>query len=654
MRVLDTETGQFVEKDPEKTRYAILSHTWDNETGEQTYRELKKIQRCYVAWSPFTHSHSRSGSQSTTSSTTTHHRGGSFLIPSLPLSLTPCLTPSEYSPIQLQTDTHHSRSPTADSDVSFVTNPPRLSSLAGGQPETSPPPSIWDDPELSPKIREACAIARVSGFRYIWIDSCCIDKSSSSELSEAINSMHLWYAKAALCYAYLADVPAGEDHRAQGSQFRKSRWFTRGWTLQELIAPAYVVFLAQDWTVIGSKHALVDLVESITEIDHKALLHLQSLDKFSVSQRLSWAAKREMRRVEDQAYSLLGIFDINMPTLYGEGNRAFRRLQEQIMQRIPHQSLFTWGDVYLGSQTLPLPSAAAAPGEQNPQSFECFTYTEFPSLLAVQPSLFMNSGSFQMIPLSHYFPSCPIQYDSQGTEHSQWYLAVLGCEHKDHPGRLLGQVCFIPPSKCGVEFLYPGFVSIGSLTSHPSGRWADLFPLSPEGIKRARTRRLVEVKTVYLSYPNRAPTPVPDAQIQQLERNTIRLVILQETCAALLARGYIAELRGPTQDGDHPTAGTHRLTLANDGHGFDVAVDFQHTREDDGRRVTISAYVGVSGPTALSSAQPGPKIAVSWTDRRPWGAQLRHETVKLDAGGAELVLNLGLDFAGMGIYSAMR
>lgn len=215
--------------------------------------------------------------------------------------------------------------------------------------------SIWDDLELSPKIWDACAVARTNGFRSMWIDSYCIDKSSSSELSYA------WYARAIVCYAsYLADVPAGEVHGAPHSKFRRSRWFTRGWTLQELIAPRHVEFIAQDWTHIGSKHTLVNLVEGVTGINERALLHLTSLDKFSVSQRLSWASKRRTTRVEDEAYSLLGIFDISIPALYGEGQRAFRRLQEEVMRRIPDQSLFAWGDVLLASsQTAPNDTPAA-------------------------------------------------------------------------------------------------------------------------------------------------------------------------------------------------------------------------------------------------------------------------------------------------------
>ena len=100
-----------------------------------------------------------------------------------------------------------------------------------------------DDPELSSKIRECCIVAEKHGHRWVWIDSCCIDKTSSSELSEAINSMYQWYKAAEMCYAYLADVPT----KCTLSTFLKSRWHTRGWTLQELIAPDSVTFLSVDW-----------------------------------------------------------------------------------------------------------------------------------------------------------------------------------------------------------------------------------------------------------------------------------------------------------------------------------------------------------------------------------------------------------------------
>ncbi|EJF61860.1 HET-domain-containing protein, partial [Dichomitus squalens LYAD-421 SS1] len=197
--------------------------------------------------------------------------------------------------------------------------------------------SIWEDPRLSSKVRRACERARKDGFRYIWIDSCCIDKRNSAELSEAINSMYAWYRLAKLCYAFLADVPPSPQSPEDVSQ---SRWFTRGWTLQELIAPSEVVFLSMDWASFGTKHSMARVLEGITGIDEAVLKHEQSLDEISVARRMSWASRRETTRVEDEAYSLLGIFDISMPPIYGEGRRAFRRLQEEILKRIPDQSLF--------------------------------------------------------------------------------------------------------------------------------------------------------------------------------------------------------------------------------------------------------------------------------------------------------------------------
>ncbi|RDX46388.1 HET-domain-containing protein [Lentinus brumalis] len=172
---------------------------------------------------------------------------------------------------------------------------------------------------MSEKIRRACAVARAHGYRYIWVDSCCIDKTSSAELSEAINSMFTWYRNASVCYAFLPDVRSNQSPRAHNSDFRESRWFTRGWTLQELLAPEAVVFLSHDWQVIGTKSSLASLIALVTTIPTSVLLCTASLRDFSVARRMSWASKRSTTRVEDEAYSLLGIFDINMPTLYGEG-----------------------------------------------------------------------------------------------------------------------------------------------------------------------------------------------------------------------------------------------------------------------------------------------------------------------------------------------
>ncbi|KAI9057113.1 HET-domain-containing protein [Trametes sanguinea] len=196
----------------------------------------------------------------------------------------------------------------------------------------------------SAKIRACCIYAEADGYDWVWIDASCIDKTSSADLSEAINSMYDWYSRASVCYAYLADVPSAEDPLAPGSSFRRSVWFRRSWTLQELIAPQDVVFLSQDWEVLGSKYLWPGLLQEITGIEAEVLTFLKPLSSIPISTRMRWAAGRESTRVEDQAYSLMGIFGVHMPTIYGEGQRAFRRLQEEIMRQTPDQTLFLWGN----------------------------------------------------------------------------------------------------------------------------------------------------------------------------------------------------------------------------------------------------------------------------------------------------------------------
>jgi hypothetical protein len=175
-----------------------------------------------------------------------------------------------------------------------------------------------------------------------WIDSCCINKSSSAELSEAINSMFEFYRSSQLFYAYLSDVPSsGDDPDLEHSKFRASAWFTRGWTLQELLAPKYVEFYAQDWSEIGTKASLGSLIKSITGI-----MHLSSFQNASVAEKMSWASRRETTRPEDQAYCLMGLFDVNMPTIYGEGEKAFIRLQLEILSQTNDESIFAWNSFY--------------------------------------------------------------------------------------------------------------------------------------------------------------------------------------------------------------------------------------------------------------------------------------------------------------------
>ncbi|KAK7757458.1 hypothetical protein SLS62_000473 [Diatrype stigma] len=192
------------------------------------------------------------------------------------------------------------------------------------------------------KIKGCCRQALDDEIEYVWIDSCCIDRSSSAELSEAINSMFVWYRESIVCYAYLADVPDRDDVFGEGSAFRRSQWFQRGWTLQELLAPGLVWFFDRKWRPLGTKAALWSVIQDATGIGQE-YLGGTNLDRASIAQRMSWAAKRETTRKEDKAYCLLGIFGVHMPMLYGEGDRAFIRLQEEIIKSSGDHSILAWG-----------------------------------------------------------------------------------------------------------------------------------------------------------------------------------------------------------------------------------------------------------------------------------------------------------------------
>lgn len=220
------------------------------------------------------------------------------------------------------------------------------------------------------KIERCCSQAKRDGYAWAWVDTCCIDKQSSAELSEAINSMYRWYQLAAVCYVYMSDVAANLDSaflpaspasfvhgetslpsssgreastlRRFGPSFAASRWFRRGWTLQELLAPRLVEFYDHRWTEIGTKASLVSDLQRITGIRAEVLQGASPGDLCTVAERMSWASKRETQRIEDRAYSLLGIFNVNMPLLYGEGQSAFIRLQEEILRRSEDLSLLAW------------------------------------------------------------------------------------------------------------------------------------------------------------------------------------------------------------------------------------------------------------------------------------------------------------------------
>lgn len=193
------------------------------------------------------------------------------------------------------------------------------------------------------KVLEACRLANSQSHTWIWIDTVCIDKTSSAELTEAINSMYQYYADARICFAYLRDVSPGLPTQQTNDALQGSEWFRRGWTLQELLAPKEVLFLDASWTAFGSKAQLSAVIHRATGVPEWYLHRPDQIPFASVAARMAWAAGRQTTRSEDVAYSLLGLFNVNMPLLYGErGNRAFFRLQLEIAKSTDDESIFAW------------------------------------------------------------------------------------------------------------------------------------------------------------------------------------------------------------------------------------------------------------------------------------------------------------------------
>jgi len=322
------------------------------------------------------------------------------------------------------------------------------------------------------KIKRCCAQAKQDGYRWAWVDTGCIDKRSSAELSEAINSMYRYYWEAEKCYVYLTDVGDGNLENVRDGitsfskvpgvgekrgweyvmygtdfgddiiepsvklpqsirpereifQFLNSRWFKRGWTLQELLAPATIEFYDQEWNMIGTKFSLVDFIQAAAEVQVQYILDRNAIRGASIGLRLSWASQRETTRDEDQAYCLFGIMGVNMPLLYGEGKRAFYRLQVELLKNTMDHTIFAWS---LGSMD--------DPGPRNP--------CQFVGILAATPR------DFQSTQLADIRPGLP--QTIQGSTHDvtnaglriilpcvvegpDTLLALLNCQH-DKTGQL--------------------------------------------------------------------------------------------------------------------------------------------------------------------------------------------------------------------------
>lgn len=306
MRLIDVRTIELQWfNDDQIPEYAILSHTWG--ADEVSYQELVWINRIKAFSTSY---------DTPTSSAATHvdeDASSSLMLAAMETMLR--------------------------SSTSFATN------LSGVKQEED-----LMKRQGYAKIVNAAREAQNLGYKYIWVDTCCIDKSSSAELQEAINSMFRWYQNAEMCIVYLQDVwspstTPGNSRTASEiakGAFETSRWTKRGWTLQELLAPAVCRFYLRDWRLLGEKEEFLQELTAATGIPVYVLEERDAIHEVSVAERMSWAAYRQTTRVEDQAYCLLGLFDIQMPLLYGEGNKAFIRLQEEILKSTDDYSIFAW------------------------------------------------------------------------------------------------------------------------------------------------------------------------------------------------------------------------------------------------------------------------------------------------------------------------
>ena len=234
--------------------------------------------------------------------------------------------------------------------------------------------------------------------RWAWVDTCCIDKRSSAELSEAINSMYNWYEQARYCVAYLQDVRDLVPTQQETVKIlRNSAWFGRGWTLQELLAPVRVIFCDSAWRRIGttSDEDVLNAINDATGIEtyylNRQLRSYQYPRGACAAKKLSWAARRRTSRKEDEAYCLLGLMDVNMPLLYGEGGKkAFRRLQEEFIRRSDDESIFAW----------------RVEG----------TKQRLSGILAWQPSCFGRAGSIESLPFVQRFRRPPYAITNKGLQ----------------------------------------------------------------------------------------------------------------------------------------------------------------------------------------------------------------------------------------------
>ncbi|KAM5534111.1 hypothetical protein V8D89_012292 [Ganoderma adspersum] len=517
MRLLHTTTGEFHEFDDDKledTRYAVLSHMYAyNKEPELSYKALRVVHEDHKYYS------------------------------ASPAPLSPTTTD-----VHLPPPSSHATD-SWSSAISSSSSSPRFWGSIG----------ILDDPRVTPKIREACRIARTDNYDYIWVNTCCINDDSTLEFTEAIHATFRRFSKASICYVYLADVSDSADDsptRPSESPFHYSRWFNRGWTLQELIAPKHLVFVSRSWLRLGTKEDLAGVISDITGIDEDILTHRKPHTDVSVAKRMYWASRRRTTRVEDEAYSLMGLFGVAMQPMYGEGHQAFFRLQQEILMRTQDQSLFAWGT---RSPPLQLPAGNTGPNPP-PTHFPPFHDARDSTLFARSTSDFANSRAVDrmshdtilesklgqqyvftpyglrtqlpLIPLSSLLDRSTIS----STDLASLHIAMLACGLTLDGARHFVALLLShdqEPSPFGINVLIPKVLR-GSGPSGPECPHIRLITIPQTLLESHAIRQSMRTQTVHLSSPDYVSESIVTVRITMAS-------LSQRSYQRLQDRGYTVE-----------------------------------------------------------------------------------------------------------------
>ncbi|KAI0699872.1 hypothetical protein C8T65DRAFT_658834 [Cerioporus squamosus] len=413
--------------------------------------------------------------------------------------------------------------------------------------------------------------------------------------------MYNWYLNAKVCYVFLDDVDHLDDPATRGSQFRRSRWFRRGWTLQELIAPRVVVFLSKEWRIIGTKAMLASVIEEVTGIDQAILTHERPLDTVSIAKRISWASRRRTTREEDEAYSLMGILGVNLPTIYGEGRLAFIRLQEEVLKQTSDQTLFSWGPSLRDNVELEddFPEEPAYFWEQPEEAVWEELYMR--NLFALSPRDFSSAGRVTSLS-RHAFSerlqlSCPLP---------EYTMTAHGIQEQSSSEYFVG--AFLPPSMTSDV---GGEMYLGELyfrTTH----------LSPQFI--AIHRKSLQLQEVYIPHrPSRERAQALQgytgvyATLTRWPGAFKFEVHLTGWCKSLLeAQGFCVSLSSADEEWTMGLGGKRGFHISRGDRGFSIHLDACCCERGGGQRwlrAMVSSDTEAEESRAIPSSSETPRRA---------------------------------------------